>query len=126
MSISDYPVTYSSDNEGNVFEQLFYKLTPKTYTLNAEKCNDIHIGFIAQDIEKSLEELGVSSDELGFIDHEYWKDEETGEEKDRYGLAYEELIALNTYMIQKQKEKIDAQQDIINTLEKRIEVLEKQ
>lgn len=124
MSIADYPVVYSEDTDGNIFEQLFYKLVPKTYTLNVEKSNDLHIGFVAQDVEKSFEELGISSEELGFINHEYWIDEETGEEKDRYGLAYEEFIPLITYIIQRHKEKINGQQNKIDSLEKRIEALE--
>lgn len=117
MSIGDYPVMYSRDGEGNIFEQLFDKLVPTTYTLNIEKTNDMHIGFIAQDIVKSMEELGLTEDMFGLVDHEYWTDEKTGEEKDRYGLAYTEFIALNTYMIQKQKAKIA-------TLEERIAQLE--
>ena len=118
MSMDDYPVTYSRDGSGNVFEKLFDKLIPKTYTLNIEPTDEIHMGFIAQDVSAAFEELGLSEDDLGFISHSYWTDEETGEEKDRYGLAYEEFIALNTYMIQKQRDKI-------TTLEERIAQLEK-
>lgn len=124
MAIADYPVTYSRNGNGNIFEQLFYKLEPKTYTLNVENTNDIHIGFIAQDVEKSMEELGLTVDDLGLINHEYWTDEETGEERDRYGLAYEEFAALNTYMIQKQQATIEEQQVQISTLEERITQLE--
>ena len=125
MSIDDYPVTYSRDGSGNIFEKLFDKLTPKTYTLNVENSGELHIGFIAQDIANSLEELGLSTDDVALIDHNSWVDEETGEEKDRYGLTYEEFIALNTYMIQKQKSKIEEQQVQISSLEERITKLEK-
>ena len=125
MSIDDYPVTYSRDGSGNVFEKLFDKLSPKTYTLNVENSGELHIGFIAQDIANSLEELGLSTDDVALIDHNSWVDEETGEEKDRYGLTYEEFIALNTYMIQKQKAKIEEQQTQINSLEERVAKLEK-
>ena len=124
MSMEDYPVTWSRSGSGNVFEKLFDKLVPKTYTLNIEPTDEIHMGFIAQDIANAFEELGLSEDDLGFISHSYWTDEETGEEKDRYGLAYEEFIALNTYMIQKQKAKIEEQQAQITDLEERIEKLE--
>ena len=117
MAISDYPVTYSRDGSGNIWEKLFNKLIPKTYTLNIESANHLNIGFVAQDVEKSMNELGLTTDDLALIDHSYWTDEETGEEKDSYGLAYEQFIALNTYMIQKQ-------QDKIATLEERIAQLE--
>lgn len=117
MSIADYPTTWSRDGSGNVFEKLFNKLVPKTYTLNVEPTDEIHMGFIAQDVATAFEELGLSEDDLGFISHDYWTDEETGEEKDRYGLAYEEFIALNTYMIQKQRDKIESLEERIAQLE---------
>lgn len=108
MAIKDCP---------DMYEQLFDKLVPTTYTLDIEKTNDVHIGFIAQDIVKSLDELGVSEETLGIVDHEFWTDEDTGEERDRYGLAYTEFIALNTYMIQKQKAIIAKLEDRIAQLE---------
>ena len=117
MYISDYPIPYSrNDNNGNTFEQFFDKLVPATYTLNVESTDDLHIGFIAQDVEKAASEVGLPIDDLGFIQHSYWKDEETNEEKDRYALCYEEFIALNTYMIQKLKTQVREQQSQIEEL----------
>lgn len=120
MSIEDYPVMYSNsaNTNGNVFEQLFDKLVPKTFTLNVENTDNVHIGFIAQDIVKSLEEVGMSEDDLALVTHDYWTDEETGEEKDMYSLAYGEFTALNTYMIQKQKARIAELEERVNKLEK--------
>lgn len=115
--IADYPVTFSRNSSGNIFEQLHDKLNPTTYYFNDDAKPELHIGFIAQDIVKAAEELGMSEEDLAFIDHQYWEDEETGEEKDRYGLAYEEIIALNTYVIQKQKEKINILEERITKLE---------
>lgn len=124
MAIADYPATYSRDGAANILEQLFDKLEPKTYTLNVENTNELHIGFIAQDVVQVMEELGLSEDDLSFLIHDHWIDEKTGEEKDRYGLAYEEFIALNTYMIQKQKAKIKEQDERISSLEERLAKLE--
>ena len=115
-SIADYPVTFSRSGSGNVFEQLHDKLNPTTYYLNGDENSGLHIGFIAQDIVKSVEELGLSEEDLAFVDHRFWEDEETGEEKDRYGLAYEEIIALNTYVIQKQKQEIELLKEEVNSL----------
>lgn len=93
--------------EGNILEQLFTHLKPKTYKLNVDQEDIIHIGFIAQDVAKALTDLGIGENELAMIEHNYWTDEETGEEKDRYGMAYSEFTALNTYMIQKQQKEIE-------------------
>lgn len=89
-----------TDNS-DLYEKLFNGLIPKTYTLNSEDTNEIHFGFIAQDIVEVFEEIGLSEEDYGLVDHAYWTDNETGEERDRYGLGYTEFIALNTYMIQK-------------------------
>lgn len=125
MYMSDYPATYSrTGNGGNAFEQFFDRLIPATYTLNIESTDNLHIGFIAQDVERAADEIGLPVEELGFIEHSYWEDEKTGEEKDRYALCYEEFIALNTYMIQRQKAQIKEQQEQINSLEERIAKLE--
>lgn len=115
-SIADYPVTFSRGNTENIFEQLHDKLNPATYYLNDDAKPELHIGFIAQDIVKAAEDLGLSEEDLALVNHLFWTDEETREEKDRYGLAYEEIIALNTYVIQKQKEKINTLEGEINAL----------
>ncbi|MFR7589856.1 MAG: pyocin knob domain-containing S74 family peptidase [Longibaculum sp.] len=128
MSIKDAPTTFSS-KEGNVYEQLFNKLTPKIYGRNHEadeiENNRIHIGFVAQDIAKLLGELGIKENQIGIIDHSFWIDEKTGEEKDLYGLCYSEFIALNTHMIQKLLTNFKQQQEEINVLKKDIDELKK-
>ena len=106
MAIADYPVTYSRGGSGNVFDKLFYKLQPKTFTLNVEDTADLHIGLVAQDVEMALEELGLSVNDLGLIVHDEWIDAKTGEKKDLYGLRYEELIALNIRETQIHQEEI--------------------
>ena len=50
-----------------------------------------------------MEELGISEHELDLVHHDTWIDEETGEEKDAYGIAYENLIALLIHEVQKLK-----------------------
>ena len=130
-AIADYPVMFSRTGNGNVLEMLFSKLIPKTYYLISEEDKpELHIGFVAQDVAAALEELGMTEDDLGLLVHDSWIDEETGEEKDAYGLRYEEFISLNTHMIKKANEKIATQQDeidalkeIVNTLKQDVENL---
>ncbi len=118
-AIVDYPSMFTG---GNALEMLFSRLVPKTYYLNMESDKpELHIGFIAQDIAAVLEDLGMSEDDLGLLNHEYWIDEETGEEKDAYGLRYEEFIALNTYMIQKLYKERESFEERLAKLERRFE-----
>lgn len=107
----------------NIYEEIFNGLIPKTFYMNDESQNRLHMGFVAQDIVKSFARLNLDEKDFGFIEHEYWIDKETNEEKDSYGLRYEELIALNTHMIQKLYQKVNQQQEQINSLENEIQKL---
>ena len=110
----------STSNNDNIYEQIFNSLVPKIYCMNNARSeienNKIHIGFVAQDLANTLESIGISEDEMGLIDHSSWIDEETGEEKDSYGLCYTEFIALNTHMIQKCLSKISELENTIKDL----------
>lgn len=110
----------STSNNDNIYEQIFNLLVPKIYCMNNVRSeienNKIHIGFVAQDLANTLESIGISEDEMGLIDHSSWIDEETGEEKDSYGLCYTEFIALNTHMIQKCLSKISKLENTIKDL----------
>lgn len=108
-----------SNEDSFSIDDFFYGLKPVSYNLNAEEEKQLHIGFIAQGVAESAKEAGIEEKDLAIIDHSFWTDEKTGEEKDEYGLAYEEFIALNTYMIQKQ-------QKHMSQLEQRLEKIEKQ
>lgn len=124
-AIADYPAMYSRrGNAGNTFEQFFDRLTPVTFGLNEEKDDRMHIGFVAQDIEDVANEVGLPVENLGLLVHEYETIVETGEEKDAYCLSYEEFVALNTYMIQKQKARIDELEAKNAELEDRLAAIE--
>ena len=125
VAIADLPVPFRSNGE-NVLEQLYDKLIPKVYYLNSNSDEEekLQIGFVAQDISKSLEEIGMSENDMALIDHEYWTDEETGEEKDRYGLIYSQFIALNTHMIQKLRKENEELKNKNVELEERLAKIE--
>lgn len=127
--------------------ELFSKLTPVTYKLIEGTSGRTHVGFISQDIEKSMQELGMTGlDFAGFckdVKSEEYIDEdgvarnrtvydEDGNEQYIYSLRYEEFIAMNTAMIQKQQKIIDCLQkenedlkEKYNNLEERLKKLEK-
>lgn len=120
-------------NNDNVLERLYAGLIPKVFRKKKEVKDQIHIGFVAQDIGSALEDMGLDEEYFGLLIHDSWSVEERDEngevmtdsdgnpvmnEGEEYGLAYEEFIALNTYMIQKLQKTIDA-------LTRRVEELEK-
>lgn len=97
------------------YEDLFHRLNPKRFKMKKDGIDDPnwHIGFIAQEVEQAIREAGLPG--MALIEHSYF--EENGEQKDRYVLAYEEFIALNTHMIQKAYEKIGELENRITELE---------
>lgn len=90
------------------YSALFDKLRPVSYKLNTNESNRTHIGFISQDVEQALEEVGISSQDFAGFIKSHRRDEEGNivEGKYDYALRYEEFIALNTMEIQKLKARV--------------------
>ena len=89
----------------NIHSELFDRLEPVQYNLvggNGRIC----YGLVAQKVASAMEELGIGENELDLVHHDYWTDEETGEEKDAYGLAYSNLIALLIHEVQTLKKEV--------------------
>ena len=124
----------------NRYEQLFYKLKPVFYKFKDPKSDRVHVGYIAQDVEESMIEVGLTDMDFGGfckdikerlvkIDpktreniYETVYDDDGNPEYD-YALRYEEFIALNTHMIQKAHETIQSQQKEIDDLKKQVQDL---
>ena len=85
--------------------ELFLKLLPKSYKMIDGTSGRTHIGFVAQDVEKAMNECGISDlDFAGLIRspvHKVVDGVETEEIEDyMYGLRYEEFIGILTYVLQ--------------------------
>ena len=104
----------NSDN----YENFFDNLKPVTFKFNEsfdkENYDKTHFGFIAQDIlenesDNNIKNLSMVSENGTFLQ-----------------LDKKEIIALNTWQIQKLKKQVQEQNEIINNLIERIEKLEKE
>ena len=91
------------------YENLIKSLKPVSY-----KFKDgyrTHLGFIAQDIEDSLNDNNINSKEFaGFI-----KDYDETQKKYIYGLRYTEFIALQQWQIQKLESRISTLENLISS-----------
>lgn len=138
ISTSDQRMKKEISTLSEKYEQLFELLDPVTYRWKGEGHDRIHTGFIAQDVKKAMDEVGLDATEFAafcyddFKDDPEWTKENTGGMTDRYSLAYEEFISLNTHMIQKTRQEVKELQstlsDAVNTikdLKQKIENLEK-
>lgn len=119
----------------NKYLDLFDCLNPVTYQMiNGDR---IHVGFISQDIEDSLEKVGLTAEDFGgFCKDVKVKDDdgnttpildEDGNQEYEYALRYEEFIALNTAKIKQLEQRlnqaievIDKQQEIIEELKNKM------
>lgn len=115
---------------------LFDKLQPVTFEFSDKESDRVHIGYVSQDVKAAMDEVGLSDMEFaGYCrDIKTEIDEETDTDKQvldkdgnpvyLYSLRYSEFIALNSRMIQINRETIKAQQAEIDAMREKIERLE--
>lgn len=102
------------------YEQFFELLKPMKYRFIESTDESMHIGFVAQEVEDALNACGIQSDEFFGLEHTYftrydfdsdeaWNDFliSNNGAPDSYVICYQEFIALNTAMIQKQHKEIE-------------------
>jgi len=134
ITLSDETKKENIHDISEKYENLFFKVIPKTYKLKDTENvthDRIHMGAISQGVEKAMQEVGLEPYELSF----FCKDlaieavenadgsitenpvlDENGNEIYNYALRYQEWIMLNTHMIQKAYKIIETQQEEINKL----------
>ena len=85
----------------DAYVEMLDKLTPVRFKYNDGTSDRYHVGFIAQDVEAALTEVGLCGKDFGgFVDLD-------GDGK-QLGLAYDEFIGLLFQKIRKLEEKIEA------------------
>lgn len=77
--------------------KLFDALKPQTFKYNNGTSNRSHIGYIAQDVEKAINDSGLSSDELGIV----------CKLNDVYSLRYDEIFMLYDLKIRQLETRIN-------------------
>ena len=107
---------------------LFEKLLPVSFEFKDAESDRVHIGFISQDVKAAMDEVGLT--DLDFAGYcrdvlTEWNEEaqeekpvldENGEPVYVYSLRYSEFIALNSRMIQLNRQKLAEQEKAIQAL----------
>jgi hypothetical protein len=96
----------------DIYSNLHKTLRPVVYTYKDGESGRTHTGFIAQDIEDSLRELGLTTQEFAAVCYEINEDGE----KVNYGVRYDEIVALNTKEIQRLNNEIKVLQEQLSAL----------
>lgn len=84
------------------YEEVYRKLQPARFKYNNGTSDRFHTGFIAQEVEQAIKDGGLTNQDLAALVH--YSEEDGG----RYAIRYGELIALNTAMVQKLMDRVDA------------------
>ena len=113
------------------YTALFTLLQPVSYRFIDGTSGRTHIGFISQDVEEAMEQVGLTDLEFAGFCKDIMTDKDTGEsvldENGNpvyiYSLRYEEFIALNTAVIQNQQQQISLLKESLEKLEKTVESL---
>ena len=122
------------------YEQLFNLLKPVKYKFIDGDSGRTHTGFISQEVEEALSEVGLTALDFAAFCRDKKVEEienpetgeittvdicdENGEPEYDYSLRYEEFIALNTHMIQKLQAENRELKDQLSNLEERLAKLE--
>ena len=116
------------------FEEFYDNLNPCCFKMKSDD-ERYHIGFVAQQVEQSLNNSGLTKNDFGAlnitpyegdIDESSedcigrYKDTGIKQGEDSYGLIYNEFIALNTYMIQKLKSENEELKNRVSLLEEKL------
>ena len=106
---SDIRLKNSIEKLSDRYNAFFDNLTPVSYILNNGTSHRKHIGFIAQDVEASLNKADIDTKDFAGLCV-------PSEGELYYMLRYEEFIALNTAQIQQLKSKVNSLEKEISSL----------
>lgn len=99
---SDRNAKYEIQPQPEIYSRLFDLLCPVSYKYKDGMSGRIHTGFIAQDVEDVVVSLGLDTTDFAAVCYDL---DEQGN-KVNYGIRYEEIVSLNTYEIQKLKQRM--------------------
>ena len=89
-------------------------LRPVRFKYNDGGSGRYHTGFIAQDIAAAVEAAGMTTKELAAVIRLSDEDAAARPDKSRWEVRKDELVALNTWQIQKLKKEVQALKEAIN------------
>ena len=123
-SLSDVNHKNSIEELSNKFDILFDKIKPIRYKYNEGTSNRYHLGYIAQQIEKSIIDSELTEKDAALVmDIQDYDINGVALETFTKYLRYEEFIALNTWQIQKSKARITELENTVAELKTQIQTL---
>ena len=103
---SDKNLKHSISALPSKYSELFDRLTPVIYKYNDGTSGRVHTGFIAGEVKDAITAAGKTTQDFAAYVRATIINPDTGEEEKLCCLRYEEFIALNTWQIQKLKQRV--------------------
>lgn len=133
INTSDKTLKNSIEDLPEIYEQLILRCRPVRFKYNDGTSDRYHTGFISQEVEELMMELGIETKDFGgFVKAPIYEIMTDDGEFDTsspitgyiYMLRYEEFISPAFQVIKKQQEQLKAQEARMNTIEERLKALE--
>ena len=97
----------------DAYDLLFDSLQPVTFKYNYGKSGRLHSGFVAQDVLCALTKAGLTTKDFAA-----YVEIPVGDDNIERGLRYDEFVALNTWQIQKLKQRVTALEETVAHMQK--------
>ena len=111
INTSDRSLKENIEPVSDKYIAMFDRLTPVSYKLVSG--DRTHIGFVSQDVEEKMAEVGLTDMDFGGFCKDIIKDEE-GNEFERYGLRYSEFIGIMAAKIKQLEARLAAVEGVEN------------
>ena len=109
-----------NDLDEEISKEFIMGLKPSSYKYNESESDRTHFGLIAQDVEETLKEIGLTTKDFAGLVIENEKSEDGKEENKTYALRYEEFIAPLIKVVQMQQKTIENLEERLSKLENQI------
>lgn len=109
-----------NDLDSEMSKEFIMGLKPSSFKYNESESDRTHFGLIAQDVEETLKEIGLTTKDFAGLVIENEKSEDGKEENKTYALRYEEFIAPLIKTVQMQQKTIENLEERLSKLENQI------
>lgn len=118
---SDKKLKYDINYDISKYDSIFDNLKPTTFRYKNGSVARVHLGFIAQDLEQSVFDAGMTRQDMAAIvvdgkGFDKYEDEILDESKAEYRIRYHELHALEVRQIQMLKQRVAELEELVNKL----------
>lgn len=133
INTSDRTLKNSIEDLPEIYEQLILRCRPVRFKYNEGTSDRYHTGFISQEVEELMIELGIDSKDFGgFVKAPVYEIMNEDGEFDTsspitgyiYMLRYEEFISPAFQVIKKQQDQLKSQEERMHSIEERLKALE--